>query len=148
MLVDTDADGDLDIVFANYHVSNEVFRNLRRQVSAPWFARAGRGHALDFQVERGFARPGQFALPFLSLSETKPPIRVPPFGFFALGPVGLLVLPPLPIPAPAGKVSLGFTIPGLPALVGRTLFAQALVLHRLDPRSWRFTNSIADTIIR
>lgn len=83
-------------------------------------------------------------LPALSLS----PVGFPPFGTFHLSLVGLIQLPTVGIPAPAGRASLQFRVPHIAALVGQTVYFQAFTVHGLGPLDAHFTNVDADRIVK
>jgi hypothetical protein len=147
-LLDLDLDGDLDLLFSGGYTPITLYTNLLRQTHAPLLARAGRSYALELYGRRGFAAPGQVALPLLAPRRLAAPIEIRPFGFLALDPLALLVLAPEVIPAPAGLATLRIQMPADPALRGLTLHAQSLILHAASPAGWRLTNLVSDTFER
>ena len=146
-LGDVDGDGDLDLICGNHFV-DRLYLNRLRQVSAPAVPKLGAPYVLLFHAKAGFAFGLQRVAPYLSLTESNPPIRFPGWGAWGLGLVGLVALPPLQVPAPSGEVSIRLTIPDMPILAGSTLYTQAVVLHGLNVSSWRFSNVNADRIVR
>ena len=97
---------------------------------------------------RGFAVPGQLALPLVATARAVARIRIDPFGLLALDPGQTVVLDPVPIPAPGGLATLPLQMPGDPSLKGRTLFSQSLILPSAAPRDWRFANLVLDPFLR
>jgi len=52
------------------------------------------------------------------------------------------------IPSPTGSATLNFPLPNIPALLGQTLYTQALFVHRLTPLEARFSNVVSDRLVR
>jgi len=77
------------------------------------------------------------------LGSTPAKIPLPPFGTLRVGPVGMIVLPSMTLPAPSGTASLPLPIPAIPALVGLHVYFQALVVSGGDAR---FTNMLDERI--
>lgn len=143
---DVDGDGDLDYVVANKGQNRLVF-NRHRQVYSPEPAERGQIYKLDLYAKHGYAPGVQFVVPYLSVTEQKPPLMIPPLGRWGLGFVGLVNLPPQLVPHPQGKVSIQFPLPIDPVLAGKSLFTQGFVLHDLaNWETWRFSNVNADLI--
>ncbi|MEM7202343.1 MAG: VCBS repeat-containing protein [Planctomycetota bacterium] len=153
-VADVDGDGDLDLITGNTFQSsiptvrwsspNRLLLNHRRQLHAPFAASIGDGYRLDAYARDG-AGPGHLALPLLAASAVRPGIPLPPFGTLRLDPATWMTLPPLAVPAPAGVGSIEIMLPNQPSLVGRSFFAQALVLPPSGPA--RFTNAFEERIL-
>ena len=118
--------------------------NLHRQLDDPFLARIGRTYTLEAYARYGPSRMVDFALPYLSAATASIPL--PPIGTLGINPAQMLALPPFIIPQPAGVGSISFQLPNWPALVGSSIYAQAvLVPFPLNPR---LSNVTADVIIR
>ena len=102
----------------------------------------GLDYRLDVYARYGKARTGDQAVPLLAPQSGNFPL--PPFGTLFLQPSSLVALPPLAMPM-SGLASLTLAVPNVPALAGRHLFAQALVIQ--TPFA-HLTNLTADAILR
>jgi hypothetical protein len=135
-LGDADGDGDLDLFGAE-----GLFVNRSHQLHAPLLLRPG----YDWLVEAfaSFAPAGttDIALPWLST--TRMAIPVPPLG--TLGIVPQVALPAMVVPQPAGVTSSTWPVPNAPALVGVSIYVQALQLSL--PGAVRLSNVVADTLV-
>ena len=133
---DADGDGDLDLFGAE-----GLFVNRSHQLHAPLLLRPG----YDWLVEAfaSFAPAGttDIALPWLST--TRMAIPVPPLG--TLGIVPQVALPAMVVPQPAGVTSSTWPVPNAPALVGVSIYVQALQLSL--PGAVRLSNVVADTLV-
>ncbi len=143
---DVDGDRDLDLVWNSW--PNRLYLNLHRHIHAPWLAILGRNYQLDFYAKPGYASITQFAIPFVNAAPAVPAINLPPLGTIGVSTVGLVILPQVSLPAPAGKTSIQSKIPAGPALVNLTVYVQALMVHRVTPPEAYFTNVVADRIIK
>jgi len=145
---DLDGDGDPDLVLAESMFRSLVYLNRDRQLTAPYLAALGLPYALIVDARPGYAPAGQFAIGFVNLTPASQRLSIPPFGRFGLSLAGLVVLPPLAILAPAGRATIGFTIPQVAGLAGNTMYAQALVVRGTQVAGWRLTNVTSDRIVR
>ena len=147
LLADLCGSGALDLLFGS--ASQDVLcANRLHAVAAPLLPRLGRGYAFDFLVRPGFAPGGAFVSPYLAAAMAPVPIPVPPVGSWRLHTALMSSLPWVPVPAPSGYASLRLTVPADPALFGVPFFLQGLVVQPPDPSAWRFTNVLADRILR
>jgi hypothetical protein len=84
----------------------------------------------------------------VSAAAAVPPLAVPPLGTLGLALPGLVVLDAVNVPAPAGRLSLEFTVPNDSKLEGKSVFWQAALIDRLTPLEGKLTNVISDRISR
>ncbi len=140
---DVDGDADLDVVFGAYG-ADRLYTNLTRQLDVPLVPRLGHLYRLDVYARRGPPGTVDLALPFVSTAAASIPL--PPLGTVGLAPARTLVLPPFLIAPLSGVGSIAFTVPTLPALAGKTIHAQAVVVPY--PLQARLTNTTTDVIIR
>ncbi|MEM7305904.1 MAG: VCBS repeat-containing protein [Planctomycetota bacterium] len=117
-LADLDGDEDLDVFVARAG-RNRVLANLRRQTA--WRAVPRVGKALTIDVNGPPVSPF-----FLAFSTATDVTGVPGVGVLLLDPAGLVLLPALGLDA-AGEGSVTAPIPASTALVGLSLYWQALV---------------------
>ncbi|MEZ5966392.1 MAG: VCBS repeat-containing protein [Planctomycetota bacterium] len=148
-IADLDADGDQDVLVVRSGggfggETNLLYANRTRQISAPWAFVPGRVARLTFEAAPGRSNLFHLAIPLLAPRRARVP--VPPFGELGLDPMQLVMLEPIYVPPLPGTATLSLAVPDNPALVGMTLYWQALLLHPLHPA--RFTNVIADAIRR
>ncbi|HET6201351.1 MAG TPA: FG-GAP-like repeat-containing protein [Planctomycetota bacterium] len=129
-LGDVDGDGDLDAFVGNGGTAwaqNRIYTNLTRQVAWRGIPRAGKFLTLDLW---GSANGSWL----LAASAGSADIPLPPFGSLRLFPPTLFIVAGGTID-PQGSASLTFLVPANPALVGLSLYWQAVVGPPL-----RFTN--------
>lgn len=156
LIADLDGDGDVDIARTTSISSNHVLRNLLsvdrsllRHVAMPPKTKIGTKLSIDLYARAGFAPPGQVSVPLVSLARATRAIPVHSFGSLGLDPASLVVLYVRPHSIPKGEVKLDLQIPKDARLVGKKLYAQALVLHvPAQPSTWRLTNVCATTLTR
>ena len=148
-MADVDLDGDPDLVvgiLGGVCGGSRLYRNLHRELHAPFAPRPGSSYRLDLYAKPGYASSAQLAVTYLSFGELAPRLRIPPFGFFGLNPSFLFSLPAVVIPAPTGRASLPLPIPKLAALKGLFFYTQAILLHSQNVRDWRLTGVTADRL--
>ncbi len=146
---DADLDGDSDLLLSASsptHPGHVLHMNLHRQIHARTPPFLGQTHKVDLWALPGYAIGTQLMLPYASLGTLTPRIQVGDFGRFGLDPSTLITLLPAAIVAPTGKATLSLTLPSIPALRGKALSLQALVLHSLAPSSWSLSNVQSDTL--
>ncbi len=125
-LGDVDGDGDLDAYLGN-NQQDFLYTNLSRQLTWRGIPRVGKPLTLDL---RG---PGNGTW-LLAASAGIANIPLPPFGSLRLFPSTLFIAAGGPLD-PGGQADLTFPVPANPALVGASLYWQAVVGPPL-----RFTN--------
>jgi len=131
-LADLDGDGDLD-AFAGVTGRERVYRNLARQLSWRGIPRVGKPVTLDI------SGPPVGAW-LLAASDVTASLPLPPFGTLRLFPLTTFVVAGGALD-PQGRTSVSFPVPASPALVGFSLYWQALV----GP-PFRFTNLEVTTV--
>ncbi|HET6202174.1 MAG TPA: FG-GAP-like repeat-containing protein [Planctomycetota bacterium] len=131
-LGDVDGDGDLD-AFVAVDGQDRILTNLSRQLSWRGIPRAGKPLALDL---RGPAT-GTW---LLAASAASSDIPLPPFGTLRLLPSTLFIVAGGALD-PQGRASVSFLVPANAALVGLSLYWQAVVGPPL-----RFTNLEVTTV--
>jgi hypothetical protein len=137
-LGDMDGDGELDAFIGNdggpYGAQDRLFTNLGRQLA--WRAVPGIGKDLILDLYGP-----SFGGAFLAFSLGTANLSVPPFGTLRLEPTGMnLVLTSL-LDA-QGRASVAYAVPANPALIGATVYWQALVTSPA-----RFTNLEITTLM-
>jgi len=148
---DVDGDGDVDVIAAHAGLLPAMgvqYRNKLRDVGFAGSVRIGNPATMSLSARRGFASASQLAIAALTTRPLVGPIVLPPFGAWRLDPAGLIMLPPISVPAPSGEVSFGVPVPGRQDLVGQTVSVQALIAHDPAPSSWRFTSVARAPITR
>ncbi len=132
-LGDLDGDGDLDVFAGNAVQSGRTYTNLARQLAWRGIPRAGKPLALDIWGPAG----GTW---LLAASVGSANIPLPPFGTFRLFPPTLFIVAGGTLD-PQGRANITFPVPANPAIVGLSLFWQAVVGPPL-----RFTNLEVTTV--
>ncbi len=115
-----------------------VFFNPLRHLRAPWVCKAGKLYRIQ-----AFGLPSQSVLLFVGQGKGATPL--PPLGTLRLDTRGLFALPPIPI-LWGPSASWEGKVPGDPALLGREVFFQALILDPLVPSRSRFTGVVEDRV--
>ncbi len=123
---------------------NRLYLNLLRQLHTPFVAMPGREYRLEAYARYGVPRLVDIAIPFVSTATAQ--ITLPPFGTIGLDPTRMIALPAFVIPQPAGMNFLSVVLPNDSALVGVTLYAQAMLVQH--PSLLRLTNVTADQVVR
>ncbi|HMQ23382.1 MAG TPA: VCBS repeat-containing protein, partial [Planctomycetota bacterium] len=141
---DVDADGDLDLVAANADYQDRLYKNLHRQLDAPFALRVGRTYQLDVYSRFGPSTTTELAFAFLSTGTAKIPL--PPRGTLGIDPAFAISLPPFVVSQPAGLGSLTLLIPNQASLAGVPIYSQVLLVQQ--PVQERLTNVIGDIILR
>ncbi|MEM7205605.1 MAG: VCBS repeat-containing protein [Planctomycetota bacterium] len=139
-LQDLDGDGDLEML-EGVRGPNRLSLNLLRQLDSALPVRAPGALRLDVYARYTQPRP-TMAVPLLASAPAQIPVS--PFGTLGLEPSLTVALPPLALTA-AGDGSLGLSVPAQPTLVGRSVFAQALLLPPAGTSA--LTNATADVIL-
>ncbi|MCA8952736.1 MAG: VCBS repeat-containing protein, partial [Planctomycetes bacterium] len=139
---DVDSDGDLDVVVGNLGKPEQLYRNLLRQLDAPFLLRAGRPFVIEAYSRA--ATPSAFDVAFGFLSTTRQSLPLPPYGVLGIDP--MVALLPIWIPSATGSGGTVWSVPNQPALVGLELSAQAAIVR------WsteiRLSNVVADELLR
>jgi hypothetical protein len=139
---DVDADDDLDLLVTSGSGGSRIFVNRHRHLSAPLLARLGRTYQLVVDAQPGYGTAPHVAVPLLGTARAR--IPWPPFGTLGLAPKTLVALPPVAVPVATGSAVIELVIPDSPALLGRTLLGQALLLP--ESGTPHFTGVVADVI--
>jgi hypothetical protein len=130
---DLDSDGDADVI-----AETRVFPNLQRHLTSPWMPMTGAPWTLEVLAEPGYADRFRIAIPVVASAAAR--IELPPLGVLGLDPATTVDLPAMLLPAPAGRADVDLPVPSTAALIGRSVFAQALLLDPLEPA--KLTNRI------
>ena len=117
---------------------------LSRQLDVPVLARLGRFYQLDAYARYGPTGVVKTAVPFIATGRASIPI--PSLGTLALDPAQMIRLPAFIIQQPEGMSSTSFVVPDLLALVGVSVYAQAVIVQY--PVEQRLTNWTADVIMQ
>lgn len=147
---DVDGDGDLDLIVDDVSypagiLAMEVVYNRARQLALPYLIQAGQEFAVEFH-----ARPGAGGAPrvgYSALSTRRLPValQLDGLGPWRLDLADAIVLPPVLVPPTIGMGRISWTAPLLPALRGRLLFVQGVVL---DPEIGFHTTGLLGREVR
>ncbi|MEZ5966076.1 MAG: VCBS repeat-containing protein [Planctomycetota bacterium] len=133
---DLDEDGDDDVVLTSAFAPARVATNHLQQLHASHLAGTGRHVFLDAYAGSGTVVAGLIAGRLLAP-------KVPtPFGRLGVDPASAVALPGLLAAGVGTPVSWTVPVPNDPALVGLTLFGQAVFAGSADPRTWRLSNVV------
>ena len=136
---DADGDEDLDVVLC--HPSNrELLTNHHRHL-AIGKARINNLTSIDCFASPEDASAFRVALPLIGLDAAHAPIPIPPYGRLMIDVAQAIMLPPLIIPPTLASSRVSLLVPHYPALIGRVLTSQTLVVHSLvSPYVLRLTS--------
>lgn len=139
-IVDVDMDGDPDLIAVGSRGAVSVYEvhvNLLRQLDLPWLAHAGHEFAVDAS-----ARPGSGGAPRVVYSAIATAMRsthLLHLGTWRLDMATAVVLEPMVMPT--GREEWRFLMPDVPAMRGRELFGQGIVLDA--ERGFGVTNAVS-----
>ena len=133
---DLDRDGDQDLV-----TTFGVLRNRVRDLQDAAPPRLGCAAEL---VAHAYAGDGQNAqvVALLLADSLGVPMVIPGLGTLFLDPASLRIPAVRTISAAGSEASLAYSVPAQPALLGTTVFAQALFLHTPASSSWRLSGYV------
>ncbi len=140
---DVDADLDPDLLIAGDNPAR-LYRNLHRQIDAPFVLHVGRTWQLDAFLGNLPANQVAVVLPFFSTTRIRVPL--PPYGTLGIDPNQMVPLPPFLVMQPAGRSTLLLTIPNVPALAGLVISVQALLDSA--PRGLHLSNVLSEVLVR
>jgi hypothetical protein len=135
-------DGDVDALVGT------LLRNRRRQLEAFLPPRVGCHGELRLAAEAtaaGFV-PATTLLVASRLAAA--PLPLGSLGHWRLDPAATFVHTTGVVPAVPGHRTVRYAVPADPGLLGQRLFAQAVVFHGPEPRSWRCSNVVPMAIRR
>ncbi len=144
LALDADGDGDDDIAALEYSLPNRLLLSLHTQLDSPLPASVGRWYWLEAYVIPGSAPMAAWAVAAISGNRLSPPLSLP-WGSLHIDPTQWVALPPRFIPAPGGMTRWVVRLPQEASIVGRTIYAQALV-ERLGGGSVQLTNLVPDVV--
>ncbi|MEM7200030.1 MAG: VCBS repeat-containing protein [Planctomycetota bacterium] len=142
---DLDDDGDSDILLVGPELGggNRLYVNLLRHLDAPHLSRLGLNYILEAHARYAPVGIVDVAVPLVAAGARRTPLE--PWGILGLDPSRLATLPPFFLTAPTQTGTVSLVVPSLPALLGASFFAQALVISY---PGGRFTNVTADVVVR
>ena len=123
---------------------DEIHTNLHRQLRAPLLAVLGRDYELEVHAEPGYGTTLMATKVYLSFSLLPAPLSISPLvGKLYIAPP--YVSPPaVAIPLAQGSAVIGFVLPSDPALLGTTLFTQAVLTG--SGTGFQLTGYVKDTV--
>ncbi len=133
-LADLDGDGDPDELRA---------RNRHRQLENALPPRLGRHGELELWAAAVDPTWAPLVLLFAAPAAAATAMSMPPYGDLWLDPATLFAQSVNTVPLGQPSTTLRYLCPAQPALIGRTLWAQAFVMNAPDPSQWHFSNSVA-----
>ncbi|MEM7201480.1 MAG: VCBS repeat-containing protein [Planctomycetota bacterium] len=142
---DVDRDGDLDAVLARSGQSH-LYPNLQRQLLAPRFAILGAIYPLDLYAQPAGSSSSHTGFVVVSGAAAAVPIAFGTLGTLFVDPAALAALPPVALPAATGTARAPLFIPNQPALLGASIYGQALIVDGAAPSTARLTGFVTDIV--
>ncbi len=136
-LADFDRDGDVDLLTTDGSVKNRI-RDLHDAVPP----RLGLHAELVLHAHAGDGTNVQLASLMYSPVRLSPPLPLPGLGLLQIDPATTVFHSWSVIAATGGESTVRYLVPLQPALLGSSLFAQALFVHQPNPSTWRLSNLV------
>jgi hypothetical protein len=145
---DFDGDGDADLAAGgrDWYGDGQVLFNRLRSLEIPAVPMLGGSLTLEVHASSGTPGPTQAAVPVLAAATTCLPL--PPLGTLRLDPALSIVLPGVPFVAANGPLVVTIPVPVNVALLGKPIFARALVADSASPSSLALTGLVTATFWR